>query len=113
LTCELVRGCSDWAPAAVRPIASVSLTHIFQHPVEGRHFFDRIIRDHLELGRPDHLRLLFDRRITRATPAPQYGYRTRVITADVNRSLHVRYKTTDIKQVLQVSPGASHRDHLR
>lgn len=76
----------------------VSLTHVFADRIDGRRFFDRIIRDHLELGRPDRLRLLFDRRINRRTPPPRFGYRTRVITADVNPSLHVEYKKTDIKQ---------------
>jgi hypothetical protein len=83
----------------------VSLTHIFREPLAGRHFFDRIIRDHLELGRPDRLRLLFDRRITRRTPPPRFGYRTRVITADVNPSLHIEYKRTDIKQYFKWNRG--------
>jgi hypothetical protein len=83
----------------------VSLTHIFRDPVHGRHFFDRIIRDHLDLGRPGRLRLLFDRRLTRRTPPPRFGYRTRVITADVNPSLHFEYKRTDIKQYFKSNRG--------
>jgi hypothetical protein len=49
--------------------------------------------------------LLFDRRITRRTPPPRFGYRTRVITADVSPSLHVEYKRTDIKQYFKSNRG--------
>src|SRR3970040_2155604 len=58
----------------------VSLTHIFDRPVQGRHFFEAVIRDNLDLGRPDRIRLLFPRRLTRRTPPPAFGYRPRVIT---------------------------------
>lgn len=66
--------------------------------MEGRRFFDQVVRANLDLGRPDRLRLLFDRRLTRSTPPPAYGYRTRVITDGVNPSLHVEYKHCHVKQ---------------
>ena len=75
-----------------------SLTHVFDRPVEGRHFFEAVIRENLDLGRPDRVGLLFPRRITRATPAPAYGYRTRVLTDGVEPSLHVEYKSSHVKQ---------------
>jgi hypothetical protein len=31
----------------------VSLTQIFDRPLRGREFFEEIIRDNLDLGRPD------------------------------------------------------------
>jgi hypothetical protein len=31
----------------------VSLTQIFDRPLQGREFFEEIIRDNLDLGRPD------------------------------------------------------------
>jgi len=76
----------------------LSLTQVFDRPLDGRHFFDRVIRDNLDLGRPDRIRVLFDRRMTRRTPPPTYGYRTRVITAGVDPSLHVDYKHSHVKQ---------------
>jgi hypothetical protein len=42
--------------------------------------FEAVIRESLDLGRPDRVGLLFPRRITKATPLPAYGYRSRVIT---------------------------------
>jgi hypothetical protein len=37
----------------------VSLTQVFDRPVQGRHFFEAVIRENLDLGRPDRVRLLF------------------------------------------------------
>ncbi|MGH2523480.1 MAG: hypothetical protein ACRDH2_13330, partial [Anaerolineales bacterium] len=76
----------------------VSLTHVFDRPVQGRHFFEAVIRENLDLGRPHRVGLLFPLRITRATPPPAFGYRTRVITAGVQPSLHVAYKHSHSKQ---------------
>jgi len=76
----------------------VSLTQVFERPVQGRHFFEAVIRENLDLGRPNRIRLLFPLRITRATPPPPFGYRTRVITNGVEPSLHVEYKSSHVKQ---------------
>ena len=43
----------------------------------------QVIRENLDLGRPDRVRLLFPLRLTRATPPPMFGYRTRIITDGV------------------------------
>ncbi|MFH1135681.1 MAG: hypothetical protein V1816_06310 [Pseudomonadota bacterium] len=76
----------------------VSLTQVFQRPVQGRHFFESVIRDNLDLGRPDRVSLLFPTKYTRRTPPPPRGYRTRIITSGVNPSLHIDYKQTHVKQ---------------
>jgi hypothetical protein len=76
----------------------VSLTHVFDRPVQGRHFFEAVIRENLDLGRPHRVGLLFPLRLTRATPPPAFGYRTRVITDGVAPSLHVEYKHSHVKQ---------------
>ena len=79
--------------------AEFSLTQMLDAPVTGRVFFDQLIRDNLDLGRPDRVSLIFDRRIVRkgkrATPG---RFRTRVITDGVVPSLHVDYKNSKIKQ---------------
>jgi hypothetical protein len=51
----------------------VSLAQIFDRPLRGREFFEEIIRDNLDLGRPDRVQLIFDRvvpRRRRASSAP-------------------------------------------
>jgi len=79
--------------------AEFSLTQTLDAPVAGRIFFDQVIRDNLDLGRPDRVSLIFGRRIVRkgkrATPG---RFRTRVITEGVTPSLHVDYKHSKIKQ---------------
>lgn len=73
----------------------VSLTQVFDRPVEGRKFFEEVIRDNLDLGRPDRVQLIFDRRITKSTPG---AFRTRVIQEGVSPSLHIEYRSFDLKQ---------------
>ena len=74
------------------------LTQVFDRPLRGREFFEQIIGENLDLGRPDRVGLLFPRKITRRTPPPRFGYRTRVITSGVQPSLHVEYKHSHVKQ---------------
>jgi len=51
----------------------------------------------LDLGRPDQVHLIFDRRITKQTKE-RYRFRTRVITHGVVPSLYADYKHSRIKQ---------------
>jgi hypothetical protein len=76
----------------------LSLTQVFDRPVQGRHFFEQVIRDNLDLGRPDRVSLLFPIRFGRYTRPPKNGYRTRVITEGVNPTLHVEFKRSHVKQ---------------
>ena len=79
--------------------AEFSLTQMLDRPVSGRIFFEQVIRDNLDLGRPDQVSLVFNRRIRRTGRHPTPGrFRTRVITAGVTPSLHVDYKHATIKQ---------------
>jgi len=73
----------------------VSLTQVFDAPARGREFFEEILREHLALGRPDQLALVFPRRIGRYTHS---RWRTRVVTTGVRPSIHVDYKHCRVKQ---------------
>ena len=61
----------------------------------GRIFFEEVIRENLDIGRPSQVSLIFDRKITGRTPG---RFRTRVITDGVVPSLHIDYKKSRIKQ---------------
>jgi hypothetical protein len=74
--------------------AEFSLTQVLDRPVTGRAFFEEVIRENLDLGRPSRVQLIFDRRVSQKTPG---RFRTRVITDGVVPSLHVDYKSTRIK----------------
>jgi hypothetical protein len=75
--------------------AEFSLTQVLDQPVTGRLFFEQVIRENLDLGRPQRVQLIFERRISKRTPG---RFRTRVLTNGVIPTLHVSYKRNDIKQ---------------
>ena len=75
--------------------AEFSLTQVLDRPQTGRIFFEEVIRENLDLGRPDQIQLIFDRRVSRRTPG---RFRTRVLTEGVTPSLHIDYKHSRIKQ---------------
>ena len=75
--------------------AEFSLTQVLDRPLTGRIFFEEVIRENLDIGRPDHVQLIFERRISKQTPG---RFRTRVLTDGVTPSLHIDYKGCRIKQ---------------
>lgn len=75
--------------------AEFSLTQVLDRPQTGRIFFEQVIRENLDIGRPDQVQLIFERRVRKDTPG---RFRTRVLTQGVVPSLHVDYKNTKIKQ---------------
>ncbi|MGA2307659.1 MAG: hypothetical protein ABSH29_26240, partial [Acidimicrobiales bacterium] len=79
--------------------AEFSLTQVLDRPRSGRVFFESVIRDNLDLGRPDRVSLIFDRRVVSRGRHPTPGqFCTRVITEGVTPSLHVYYRRSKIKQ---------------
>ncbi len=82
--------------------AEFSTTHLLASPVHGRLFLEEVVREHIGLGRPDQVSLIFERRITKRTP---WRFRSRVITEGVTPSLHLEYKHSRIK-LEQTSRGS-------
>jgi hypothetical protein len=75
--------------------AEFSRTQVFVDEIQGRQWFEAIIRDNLDVGRPDRIQLVFERKVTKGTPGL---FRTQVIQEGVNPSLHAYYKRTHVKQ---------------
>lgn len=73
----------------------ISDTRVFDRPAAGRTFFEQVIRDHLDVGRPSAVSVIFDRRITTKTPGV---FRTRVVTRGVDPTITCYYKASRIKQ---------------
>jgi hypothetical protein len=73
----------------------VSLTHVFARPLRGGEFFEPVMRENLDLGRPDRMQLIFDRQMRRNTPS---RFLTRVIQVGVQPSIHITYKHSGVKQ---------------
>jgi hypothetical protein len=49
--------------------AEFSLTQVLDRPVTGRVFFEEVIRENLDIGRPNQVQLIFNRRVSKSTPA--------------------------------------------
>ena len=90
--------------------AEFSRTQVLDRPLSVRVLFEDLIRENLDLGRPDRVQLIFDRRVTRRTPG---RFRTRVLTEGVVPSLHVTYKHSDLKQYLKARGRAAEGRALR
>ncbi len=76
----------------------VSRTQVFLDPVQGRALVESLIRENLDLGRPDRVRLIFDRAITARTPSE---FATQVIQYGVMPSIRIHYKHSVLKQYLK------------
>src|ERR1700747_2829896 len=74
-----------------------SLTQIWDRPASGRSFFEEVIRENIDLGRPEQVQLIFGRKLRKATVADG-RCRTRIITEGVIPSVHIYYKHTHSKQ---------------
>jgi hypothetical protein len=75
--------------------AEFALTQVLDRPLTGRVFFEAVIRENLDIGRPDFVQLIFQRPITKRTPGL---FRTRILTEGVTPSLYIDYKGCRIKQ---------------
>jgi hypothetical protein len=75
--------------------AEFSLTQVLDRPLTGRIFFEEVIRENLDIGRPDQVQLIFNRRVSKRTPG---RFRTRVLTEGVTPMLHIDYKKSRVKQ---------------
>lgn len=80
---------------------------MFDRPAAGRSFFEQLIRDHLDVGQPEKVALIFGRRINRCTPGT---FCTKVITTDVDPQISCYYKVRSDQTVFQGAPGVAHRD---
>ena len=81
--------------------AEFSLTQVLDRPVHGRIFFEQVIRENLDLGRPDQVQLIFDRGSSAAHPG---RFRTRVLTEG---SSHLCTSTTSARASSSITRKAA------
>ena len=86
-----------WWELSMRQI-EVSRTIVFDAPRRGRAFFEALVADNLDLGRPDEVALIFDRRVQRNTPGT---FSTKIVTRDTEVTVNVFYKHSRIKQYMK------------
>jgi hypothetical protein len=80
----------------------VSRTQVFRDPEQGWALVENLIRDNLDLGRPDRVSLIFERKVTKATPGE---FHTRVLREGVQPTLRIHYKHSALKQYLKEGRG--------
>jgi len=66
-----------------------SRTQVFEDPEQGWALVEALIRDNLDLGRPDRVSLIFERKVTKATPSE---FHTRVLREGIQPIIRIRYK---------------------
>ena len=80
----------------------VSRTIVFTQPRHARGFFDALVTDNLDLGRPDTMEIIFNRQIrTGLQRATQGEFKTKVITRGTEVTVNAFYKHSRIKQYLK------------
>jgi hypothetical protein len=80
----------------------VSRTIVFTQPRHARAFFEALVTDNLDLGRPDTVEIVFGRRIVNGRQrATQGTFKTKVITRGVDVTINAFYRHSRIKQYLK------------
>jgi hypothetical protein len=88
------RSSGYWWELSMRQV-EVSKTMVFDCPRNGRAFFEALVADNLDLGRPEQVELIFGRRILPSTPGV---FATRVVTRGVDITINVGYKHSRTKE---------------
>ncbi len=88
------RACGYWWECSMRQV-EVSRTLVFDAPRSGRAFFEALVADNLDLGRPDTMELIFGRQVRSTTTGV---FATRVVTRGVDVTINAFYKHSRIKQ---------------
>lgn len=100
LTARDRRAGFEWAFSVAQ--MEMSDTAVFDQPRQGRAWFEAAIGGHLDLGRPDKVTLVVDRRIINRGRSRTPGrFATEVITRDVCPQLQIHYKSSKVKAYLK------------
>jgi hypothetical protein len=100
---ETDRDAGYWWELSMRQVET-SRTIVFDAPRRARSFFEALVVDNLDIGRPDHVELIFaghPRRWGRP-PKTEPAYKTRIDTRDtVGVTVNADYKHSRVKQYLK------------
>ena len=91
-----------WWELSMRQV-EVSRTIVFAAPRHARSFFEALVADNLDIGRPDQVELIFAGRRVRPgrTPATPEVFKTKVVTRGVDVTVNAFYQHSRIKQYLK------------
>jgi hypothetical protein len=82
----------------------VSRTLVFDAPRHTRAFFESLLVDNLDIGRPEEMQIVFGRRV-RNDPAG--GYRTRLLRHGDQVTINAYFRHSRVKSLPQAGSGVS------
>jgi hypothetical protein len=99
---EFDRAAGYWWELSMRQV-EVSRTLVFDAPRHARSFFEALVADNLDIGRPEQVELVFtSKHERRGRPRTQpLTFKTKVITRGVQVTVNAFYKHSRIKQYLK------------
>ena len=86
-----------WWELSMRQV-EVSRTIVFDAPRRARGFFEAVVADNIDIGRPDELKVIFNRQI-RSTTRGEFA--TRIVTRGTDVTINAFYKHSRIKEYLK------------
>jgi hypothetical protein len=91
-----------WWELSMRQV-EVSRTLVFDAPRHARGFFEALVADNLDLGRPDTVELIFTGKNERRgrPPAHPPTFKTKVVTRDTEVTINAFFKHSRVKQYLK------------
>ncbi len=92
------RAAGFWWDLSMREV-EVSRTLVFDDPRRARSFFEALVTDNIDIGRPDRVNAVFN--IKHQTRPRKQTHQTRVFTTGINVSIDFRFKHSRIKQYLK------------
>jgi len=93
------RAAGYWWELSMRQV-EVSRTLVFDAPRRARGFFEALIADNLDIGRPELIELIFKRGQRRGRPAAGQ-YKTKIVTYGTEVNVNAIYRHSRIKQYLK------------
>jgi hypothetical protein len=91
------RAAGYWWQLSMRQV-EVSRTVVFEDPRRARSFFEALVVDNIDIGRPEQVALVFARQLRRPTKHP---YRTRIFSPGTDVKIDFSYKHSRVKQYLK------------
>lgn len=89
-----------WWELSMAQVA-VSRTLVFTQPRYARGFFEALVTDDLDLGRPDTIEIIFDRQVRGGQRATGGEFKTKLVSRGTQVTINAFYKHSRIKQYLK------------
>ncbi len=91
------RAAGYWWELSMRQV-EVSRTLVFDDPRRARRFFEALVADNIDVGRPEQVAIVFARQVRKTTKEP---FRSRIFTTGSDVKIDFAYKHSRVKQYLK------------